>query len=118
MIGACTRTFLLRPSLTEAWALPLTPTLSPQAGRGGPKRRDTRPSCRLRGEGARRMRGGPAATFAHGETAWYPASPSRGEVARHARMGLSRRRPQRITPPRSFAPTLPLEGRASMPAEA
>ncbi len=61
MIGACTRTFLLRPSLNEASALPLTP----QAGRGGPKRRDTRPSPRLRGEGAgRRMRGALSANVA------------------------------------------------------
>ncbi len=59
-MGACTRTFLLRPSLTEASALPLTP----QARRGGPRRRNTRPSCRLRGEGARRMRGALSANVA------------------------------------------------------
>ncbi len=64
-MGACTRTFLLRPSLTEASALPLTPTLSPQAGRGRPRHRDTRPSPRLRGEGAgRRMRGALSANVA------------------------------------------------------
>jgi hypothetical protein len=42
-------------------------------------------------------------------------SPLRGEVARNARVGVIYWVRRQVTPPRSFAPTLPLKGRVTGP---
>jgi len=44
-----------------------------------------------------------------------PTSPLRGEVAAKLRVGVIVRDAQGVTPPRRFAPTLPLKGRVDLP---
>ncbi|MBB5274798.1 hypothetical protein HNR26_000842 [Rhizobium rosettiformans] len=112
----------MRNSVALVGKMPLTLTLSPQAGRGDGQRGAARPfSPSQRGEGAgRRMRGKAAGVVNAGNA--LPTSPLRGEVAAKRRVGVNlttsstsliNAQVSHITPPRSFAPTLPLKGRVS-----
>ncbi|MDR7029503.1 hypothetical protein J2X08_000695 [Rhizobium rosettiformans] len=112
----------MRNSLALVGNMPLTLTLSLQAGRGDGQRGAARPfSPSRRGEGAgRRMKGKAICVVSAGHA--LPTSPLRGEVATKRRVGVTRTTSStllvnadasHITPPRSFAPTLPLKGRVS-----
>ncbi|MDQ0421983.1 hypothetical protein J2045_003027 [Peteryoungia aggregata LMG 23059] len=116
----------MRNSVVLVGKMPLTLTLTPQAGRGDGKRDAARPFSPLqRGEGAgRRMRGKVISVMDSGHA--LPTSPLRGELDAKRRVGVIRATSsmllghagvQHITPPRSFAPTLPLKGRVSTAAE-
>ncbi len=112
----------MRNSVVVSADMPLTLTLSPQAGRGDGQRGATRSFSPLQqGEGAgRRMRGKAIGVVSAGHA--LPTSPLRGEVAAKRRVGVNlttsstsliNAQVSHITPPRSFAPTLPLKGRVS-----
>jgi hypothetical protein len=117
----------MRNSVVLDGKMPLTLTLSPQAGRGDGQRGAASPfSPFQRGEGTcgRRMRGKAIEVVDAGDA--LLTSPLRGEVAAKRRVGVNRATSsislgnagvRHVAPPRSFAPTLPLKGRVSVAVE-